>query len=58
MRKGKKMQEHTMSHCMCCGRALPLKGYWKDFCGKLCAWKDGERWERDRRSDMARYYEV
>jgi hypothetical protein len=58
MRKGKKMQAHEMTHCVYCDKPLPPKGWWKDYCNKQCAWKDGERWESDRRSDMARYYEV
>jgi predicted nucleic acid-binding Zn ribbon protein len=58
MRKGMKMKEHEMTHCVYCDKPLPAKGWWKDFCNSKCAWKDGERWERDRRSDMARYYEV
>lgn len=54
----RKMQKHEETHCVYCLKPLPLKGYWKDFCSKACAWKDGEQWERDRRDDMARYYEV
>ena len=54
----RKMQKHEETHCVYCLKPLPLKGYWKDFCSKACAWKDGEQWEADRRDDMARYYEV
>ena len=53
-----KMKLHDETHCVYCDKPLPPKGWWKDYCNKQCAWKDGERWESDRRSDMARYYEV
>ena len=53
-----KMKLHDETHCVYCEKPLPIKGVWKNYCGKDCAWKDGDKWESDRRSDMARYYEV
>jgi len=52
------MHEHEETHCLYCDKSLPTKGIEKNYCNTDCAWKDGERWERDRRHDMARYSEV
>ena len=53
-----KMKLHDETHCVYCEKPLPIKGVWKNYCGRDCAWNDGDRWESDRRSDMSRYYEV
>lgn len=58
MDEDKKMYEHEETHCLYCDKPLPAKGLEKNYCNTDCAWNDGERWERDRRDDMSRYYEV
>ena len=56
---GSKLEhEHEETHCLYCDKPLPAKGLEKNYCNTDCAWNDGERWERDRRDDMSRYYEV
>ena len=37
-----KMKLHDETHCVYCEKPLPIKGIWKNYCGKDCAWKDGD----------------
>jgi len=34
-----KMKLHDETHCVYCEKPLPIKGFWKDYCNKQCAYK-------------------
>jgi hypothetical protein len=54
----KKMQEHSVNYCQYCDADLPRKGYWKNYCGKDCARKDGDDWSATESGKWAYYNEV
>lgn len=51
-------KKHTERFCLGCDEDLPERGLVLNYCTRACAQRDAERWERDRRDDMARYFEV